>query len=256
MNKKEKTLIPERLAKLRDIARERRVVRVDELCVELGVSRPTVRRDLVQLEKSGVLRRVHGGAISMETNLEEPLFDDKTSMATREKRQIAEVAADLVAPGETIYLDGGSTLLELARILRIRTDIRIVKNSLRTTIELSGSGPQVTLIGGKLRRRSQTMVGALTQPILEKLHFDAAFMGTIGLTIKDGLTTTDPDEAFTKQLAMRRSDRVILLVDSSKIGKVSFARAGTIKNISVLVTDKKTNKKFLTDINKMGIATL
>jgi len=251
--KKNKRLIPERLEKMRDMIRRQRAVRIDEICQELGISPPTARRDLVRLENSGAVRRVHGGAVAVETRLEEPLFDDKRTIAPKEKQKIAVAAANLVNSEETIYLDGGSTVLELARILRDRQDVNIVTNSLRTAIELSGSGPSVTLTGGRLRRRSQTMVGPLSKLILGKLHFDKAFMGTIGLSLKEGMTTTDPDEAYTKNLAMAQSSQVILLADHSKIGKVSFAHAGDIDKISMLITDKKADKQFIKQAKKKQI---
>jgi len=250
---KKKKLIPERLAQLRSMLRQNHTVRVEDVCEKLGISPPTARRDLERLEQKGIARRVHGGAILAEKRLEEPLFDDKTSIAMREKMKIAALAAELVRANDTIYIDGGSTTLELARLLRERDKLNIVTNSLRTALELSGSGPSITLVGGRLRRRSQTMVGSLSRLILGELHFDRAFMGTIGLTLEEGMTTTEPDEAYTKRLAMGQSSESILLADSSKIGKVSFARAGDISEISKLVTDKNADQKFIKAVRKLGI---
>src|SRR5579859_628788 len=206
-----KALAPERWESLRTLIRERGVIRLEDLCRELGVSPATVRRDLDQLERRGSIRRVHGGAVSVETRLEEPLFDDKTSIAAREKRRISEAALAYIEPGDTIYLDGGSTVLELARLLRERSNLTVVTNSLRAAHELAGRGPRLILIGGELRRLSQTLVGPLTRCILQELHVDKAFMGTIGLALKEGLTTTDPSEAFTKEFVMGRARQVILL---------------------------------------------
>jgi DeoR family transcriptional regulator, fructose operon transcriptional repressor len=230
-------LAAERLDRVREIARERQVVRVEELCARLGVSAATVRRDLELLEARGELRRVHGGAVSVESRLEEPLFDDKAGMAPREKYRIAAEALKLVAPGARIYLDGGSTVLELARLLRERTNLTVVTNSLRAAMELSGRGPRLILIGGELRRLSQTLVGPLSRHVLGELHVDQAFMGTIGLDLAAGLTTTDPEEAYTKELVTRQAREVIVLADRSKFGKVSFARSGGLERVGVLITD-------------------
>lgn len=175
-----KDLAPQRLDHLRDLIRQSGVIRVEELCRQLGVSPATVRRDLDQLEKSGAIRRVHGGAVSVESRLDEPLFDNKTSIAAKEKHRIAQAALEFVAAGDTVYLDGGSTVLELARLLRERTNITVVTNSLRAASELSGRGPRLIVIGGELRRLSQTVVGPLSRHVLEGLHLDKAFMGTIG----------------------------------------------------------------------------
>jgi DeoR/GlpR family transcriptional regulator of sugar metabolism len=234
----DKALAAERWDNLRALIRDRGVIRVEDLCRQLRVSPATVRRDLDQLERNGSIRRVHGGAVSVEGRLDEPLFAHKTSLAVREKRRIAEAALRLVEPGDTIYLDGGSTVLELARLLRERTNLTVVTNSVQAASELSGRGPRLILIGGELRRLSQTLVGPLTRLLLNELHLDKAFMGTIGFALKEGLTTTDPSEAFTKQLVTQQARQVILLADSSKAGKVSFASAGGWDRVHMLITDK------------------
>ena len=160
---KPKDLAPKRLEQLRGILGQDRVVRVEELTQQLGVSSATIRRDLGELEKLGELRRVYGGAVSTGGRLDEPLFDDKTSVAAAEKRRIAEAALKYVKPNDTIYLDGGSTVLELARLLKDRSNITIVTNSLRAAVELAGRGPRLILVGGELRRLAQTTVGPLTR---------------------------------------------------------------------------------------------
>ena len=248
-----KSLAPERQERLKELLRERRVARLEELCAEMRVSPATMRRDLNELEARGVLRRVHGGAVSTETRLEEPLFDDKTSIAAREKSRIADAALAFIQPGDTVYLDGGSTVLELARRLRDRSDLTVVTNSLRAALELSGQGPRLILIGGELRRRSQTVVGSLSRFVLQQLHVDKAFMGTIGLDPDEGLTTTDPDEAYTKSLVAGQAKEVILLMDSSKAGKVSFARAGSLGELDAVITDRKLDAKVTERLKKLGI---
>jgi len=253
LNGIQKELAPRRLDNLRELIRGKGVIRIEEICRQLQVSPATVRRDLDRLEKAGSIRRVHGGAVSVESRLEEPLFDDKASISAREKNRIAEAALQFVALGDTIYLDGGSTVLELARLLHERTNLTVVTNSLRAAQELSGRGPRLILIGGELRRLSQTMVGALTRCILSELHLDKAFMGTIGFTLKDGLTTTEPSEAFTKELVLKRARQVILLADSGKAGKVAFARAGGLENVHALITDKQLDKNFAKELTRLGI---
>jgi len=246
-------LAPGRRDRLRELVRQRRVAGAAELCRELGVSPATVRRDLEALERLGQLRRVHGGAVSVETRLEEPLFEDKAATAARQKHRIARAALALVKPGEALYLDGGSTVLELARLLRGRTDVTVVTNSLRAILELAGNGPRVIATGGDLRRLSQTLVGPLADPVLRELHIDRAFMGTIGFSLDKGLTTTDPAEAHTKKLVMSRSREVVLLADSGKAGKVSFARAGDASDLHVFITDKGLDRKFAREIVRRGV---
>lgn len=243
-------LAPERLEKLREILRRDGVSRLDDLCRTLGVSAATMRRDLDILETHGSIRRVHGGAVSLDSRLEEPLFDNKTSIAAKEKLRIAEAAAAMVTPGNTLFLDGGSTVLLLARMLADRTDITVVTNSLRAAIELSGRGPRLIVTGGQLRRLSETMVGPLSVVLLDQLRVDRAYMGTIGLSLNEGLTTTDPDEAFIKHQVLSRASEVIVLADHTKIGKVSFSNFGAITDVDTLVTDGKADTAVVNALRK------
>ncbi len=245
-------LAPERQKRVLEIIRQRNAVRVDELCEALSVSPATIRRDLEILEGEGAIRRVHGGAVDALARLDEPQFDDKAGLAGEEKRWIARRALNYIREGDTVYLDGGSTVLELAHLLRDRGDVTVVTNSLRAALELASSGPHLILLGGEFRRRSQTVVGTLTRSLMETIYLDVAFMGTIGITAF-GLTTTDPNEAYTKQLVMTRAQQVVLLADHTKVGKVSFAHAGDVKDIHVLITDKGADAGFIKAVGKAGV---
>jgi len=242
-----------RRRQIREILKESGVASVDQLRAQLGVSAATVRRDLEALETRGMVRRVHGGAVSVEGRPEEPLFDDKAEIAAREKQRIAEAALKLVKQGDSVFLDGGSTVLALARLLGEWRDLTVVTNSLRVAATLSGAGPGVIVAGGELRRLSQTFVGALTRPLLDRVRVDTAFMGTMGLSLAEGMTTTDPREALTKETAMECARQVVLLADSSKIGAASFVRVGSLDKIDVLVTDSGADPKDVARFSKKGI---
>ncbi len=246
-------LAAERLERVRGMLRGRPVLRLRDLCEALGVSEATARRDLGVLENRGEVRRVHGGAVSVGRTVEEPLFDDKTTRAVKEKRAIAAAALKFIEPNARIYLDGGSTVLELARLLRGRTDLTVVTNSLRAAMELAGEGPRLILLGGELRRLSQTLVGPLTKPLLDTLRLDWAFMGTIGLDPVEGLTTTDPAEAYTKEQVMGRAQRVALLCDSSKLDHPSFARSGRLSDLDVLIVDGPLSAPWKKALRKAGV---
>lgn len=246
MNTQNAGLAEERFRKIRDCLKERGIVSVDELCVVVGVSGATVRRDLAELDSRGLIRRVHGGAVCTESQLDEPVFDDKAKIAAAEKQVIAELAWTLIEPNDTIFLDGGSSVLALARMLSEMRNLTIVTNSLRVAGMLATTGPRMIIVGGELRRISQTFVGPLTRPAIEQLNVDKAFMGTIGL--KDGvMTTTDPAEALTKELIIRQARDVFLMADSSKLDKVSFVRFGELDGRISLITDSgisESDKKF------------
>jgi DeoR family fructose operon transcriptional repressor len=248
-----KELVPERMERLKEILRQENIVRVQELCDKLKVSSATIRRYLNTLENSGDLKRVHGGAVRITNRVEEPLFIQKAAMAVAEKQRIARAALECIKKNETIYLDGGSTILELARLLGKHNGLTVITNSISAAMELCGQGPRLILIGGELRRLSQTLVGTLTRLMLGEMYIDKAFMGATAVTLHHGITTTDPAEAYTKELVMQKAREVFLLTDSRKFGKVSFIRAGGLDQVRTIITDKMIDKKILSQLEKRKI---
>jgi DeoR family fructose operon transcriptional repressor len=239
--------------RLGTIVETRRAVRLEELSTALGVSQATVRRDLNELAAGGRLRRVHGGAVAVDGRLDEPQFDVKAMAAAAQKARIAARAVELLAPDDTVYLDSGSTVLAAARLLHGWDRLTVVTNSLPVANELLGRGPRVILVGGELRERSRAVVGPLTRRLLEDIHVDRALIGTFALSLEDGMTTTDPGEAFTKELVLGRAREVILLADSGKIGTRSLIHAGRLEAVDVLVTDDGIDDRAARAIARLGI---
>jgi DeoR/GlpR family transcriptional regulator of sugar metabolism len=247
---------PERRERVKAIVRSRHAVRVEDLRSELGVSTATIRRDLDELEEEGALRRVHGGAISVDSRPIEARFESKATRNAAQKRRIAARAAALVEPDSTVFIDAGSTCLELARLLVDRDDVTVVTNSLPAIVALAGRGPRLVVVGGELRPLSQAIVGPLSVPTLEALFVDRAFMGTFSLSLDAGLTTTDPAEAFTKAQALTRAREVVLLADSSKLGTRSFAHAGRLDQLDVVITDAELDEEAATTFDQAGVRVL
>jgi DeoR/GlpR family transcriptional regulator of sugar metabolism len=235
------------------LVESRGAARLEELSAALGVSQATVRRDLNAVSAAGRLRRVHGGAVATDQRVDEPHFEVKAGAAAPEKARIAAAAVKLLAPDDTVYLDSGSTVLALARLLHGWARLVVVTNSLPVATELVGRGPRLILIGGELRATSRAIVGPLTRHLLDDLHVDRALMGTFALSLDEGLTTTDPAEAFTKQLVLSRAREVILLADSTKIGTRSFVRAGRLSEIDVLVTDTGLDAPTARTLGRRGV---
>jgi len=236
-NSDHRLLTPEREERILELLRQTTVLTVPQIARELGVSGATIRRDLQAMHERKLLQRVHGGATLHNPMHVEPLFQDKASLNTGAKEHIADVALSLVDDHDIIYIDGGSTCLLLARRLEGKQDLTIVTNSLMAAAALMDTRHRLVLAGGEFRGLSRTLVGPLTASVINSLHISKAFMGTIGFTLEDGISTTDPGEAFTKELVMRRANQVILLADSSKLGVPSFARSGVLEDIDLLITD-------------------
>lgn len=246
-------LAPRRRERLRQLVEARRAARLDELSSELGVSQATVRRDLDELAAAGSVRRVHGGAVAVDESRPEPLFDAKALEADDEKRRIAAQAVALLDPADTVYLDSGTTVLAAARLLHGRERMTVVTNSLPVANELTGRGPRLILIGGEVRAMSRALVGPLTRLVLAELRVDRALMGTYAFSVEDGLTTTDPNEAYTKALVLARAREVILLADSRKIGTRSFVGAGRLRDVDVLVTDTGLDDQVARTLERRGV---
>jgi DeoR family transcriptional regulator, fructose operon transcriptional repressor len=249
-------LAPQRRQRIRSIVESRRAVRLEDLSLALGVSRATVRRDLDELEAEGRVRRVHGGVVAVDERPGEPHFDVKAAEAAEEKERIAARAVALLSPEDTVYLDSGSTVLAAARLLRGWDRLTVVTNSLPAIIELAGRGPRLIVVGGEFRPTSRALVGPLSQPLLENVHVDRAFIGSYAVSLEDGLTTTDPAEAFTKKLVLERATQVVLLADSRKMGARSFVHAGRLEAVDVLVTDTGIDARTVRSLERRGITVI
>ena len=230
-------LTAEREQRILQLLKGQEVISVAVLKEKLGTSEATVRRDLQSMHERGLLERLRGGAAVKSGGNTEPLFADKADLNGDAKQRIAEAALALIHDHDTIFLDGGSTVLRLAKLLEARKDLTVVTDSLMAASALMETGHRLILPGGEFRAISRTLVGPLSAAVMGEISVDKAFMGTYGYTVKDGMSTTDPNEAFTKEQAMRRARSVILLADHTKLGWSSFVKC-SCDHLDVLVTDE------------------
>lgn len=213
-------------------------VEVASLADELDVTTETIRRDLKVLERHGLLRRVHGGAIPVERLGFEPGLATRDAVLTAEKERIAKAAlAELPAEG-SILLDAGTTTARLADVLPPDREFVVLTNGLPIAMSLS-SRPNLTvlLIGGRVRGRTLAAVDSWALRALEDSYVDVAFLGTNGVSVERGLTTPDTTEAAVKRAMVRASRRVVLLADHTKVGNDHLARFAGLEDLDVLVTD-------------------
>lgn len=229
----------ERQAAIVEQARSRGRVEVAGLAQELNVTTETVRRDLSVLERHGVLRRVHGGAIPVERLGFEPGLADRDRAMSDEKERIARAALAEVPAEGAILLDAGTTTARLAEILPAEATLTVVTNSLPIALTLS-SRPNLTVltVGGRIRGRTAAMVDAWALRVLEDTLVDVAFVGTNGLSVERGLTTPDTAEAAVKRAMLRAARHTVVLADHTKIGNDHLARFGDTGDIDVLITDR------------------
>lgn len=191
-------------------------VPVQILAQKLQTSESTIRRDLAKLAEFGQVCRTHGGALLRRESLQESSFIEKRESAVEEKREIANNAAQDIPHGSTVFIDSGTTCLEVARCLFGRSDCRIFTNSLPVLVEACQSPATVTALGGEVRCISRALIGSGTLSGLDNLRLDIALIGASGLHPEDGAFTTETMEASVKMAAIQRSREAWLLADQSK----------------------------------------
>lgn len=212
-------------------------VEVAVLAETFDVTPETVRRDLTDLERHGVLRRVHGGAIPVDRALGEPTLSDKTGVMAAEKRRIAKAALELLPTAGSVLLDAGTTTGELATLFPDR-ELTVLTNALPVATTLaSRASLEVHLLGGRVRGRTMAAVGSWVEDHLADLRVDVAFVATNGLDAERGLSTHDPAEAAVKAAMIAAAREVVLLVDHTKFGTEQLVRYVSLDRIDVIVTD-------------------
>ncbi|MAX27815.1 MAG: DeoR family transcriptional regulator [Phycisphaeraceae bacterium] len=241
-------MIQQRLQQIRNYLKDHPRSSVYELQQALQVSRATIRRDLIELENQGVLVRVHGGVVHSDFLAGEPSFDRRHQQRAEGKSAIGQGVSELIQPNQSVFLDAGTTCLEVARRLLLREDLKLFTNSLRVMSEAMRGACQVICIGGTLRRVSEGLVDSLAMNWLEKLHFDVTVIGASGLCPKRGLSTTELSEAAVKQAAIARADRVILASDAGKLGQPASVQFAKWSQIDHWVVDEKVAKPASTQL--------
>lgn len=214
---------------------ERDRVDVAELTRSLGVSGMTIRRDLAELQRDGVLRRVHGGAVRWQRSP----FEARRVALAEEKRRIAARAAAMVADGDSVAIDTGTTALSVARALRTRRDLVVVTNSIHVAGEFqgaAGSTAKVLLAGGVIAPE-MCLVGALATDTIRKLHVGTLVLGCGGLTPERGLAYFDIEESEVRRAMLDIAERVIVVMDHTKFGRTETISLATLDRVDVLVTD-------------------
>ncbi len=229
----------ERRSRILDIVRGQGRLEVATISDELDVTPETVRRDLTALERRGLLRRVHGGAVPVERLGLEPALDDRTGRHVAEKDRIARAALALVPEEGTVLLDAGTTTGRLVDLLPLDRDLTVVTGSVPVAhrVTTRGDGLSLLTLGGVIRPRTGAAVGDQVTRALADLRVDVAFLGTNGVTVADGLTTPDPAEAAVKRAMVASSRRAVLLTDSTKFGHVHLCRFAALEALDTVVTD-------------------
>lgn len=230
------------------------VVSVRDLAQRFAVSGITITRDLQELEQQGLVHRVHGGAISVRGASYESPFTARESLLFAEKQRIAHRAVELVRDGDSLILDVGTTTLAIARALKGKRNLTVLVSNLRAALELASQPAiQVIVVGGKLRVGELSMVGHLAEQTLRGFQVDKAFIGVGGITIEQGLTEFNVDEAGTKQAMLESARQRIVVADHTKFGKVMLAVVAPATAAHIIVTGGDVDAAIVARLQDAGV---
>ncbi|AOY76569.1 DeoR/GlpR family DNA-binding transcription regulator [Clostridium formicaceticum] len=243
----------ERKVKILEIVNSNYRIEVSDLTEELQVSESTIRRDLQDLEQAGLLKRTHGGAVKLETTSFEPTMDEKELVNIEEKMEIGKKAAAFIQDNDTIILDAGTTTLQIAKNIQAK-NVTVLTNSILIALALSkNKDVDVVVTGGHIRKEILSIVGPITDRIIGQFSVDKAFIGANGITIKEGCTTPNIEEAHTKNRMIQSAKEVYVVADHSKFGKVSFARIAAIDEIDGIITSKGIERSIIEQYKSKNI---
>lgn len=252
-NESHSLLAAERRARIGSLAARQGVVRTEELSQIFGVSPVTIRSDLDQLAKEGVLIRDRGGAVVNTNTALTTAFNQRAEQHLEEKQRIGKAAARLVNPGDTVILDAGTTLMELAKVLVDVTPLTVVTNALNVAMQMgSVRDVNVILVGGSLNRDTISIIGPTATQHLHDLIVQKAFIGIHALD-EDGLADMSFEVAQVKRAMIQAARQVILLADSSKWQNVAFAKVGRLSAVSIIVSDTNLPEEARAAIQRAGI---
>lgn len=235
-----KMFAAERRNRIMDILNERQRVTIKDLSSEIHVSEATLRSDLTKLEEDGLLLRTHGGAMLSDQTDSDNSFSSRERKNKNEKTAIAKQAVELISDGQCIMLDASSTALELARILAdMNIRLTVVTSGIKTALELN-EHPDITviLLGGIVKRGSHSLEGSLGVAILNQIHIDIMFTSANGFSLDSGLTDFSVYEVELKKAMVKASEKVVALLDHSKLNKSSIASFSSIHQIDTIIIDK------------------
>lgn len=238
----------ERYERIRILLANFQHLSTDRIAADLGVSRETVRRDVLKLEDMGHLRRVFGGVTIADDEVEAPI-EKRVQVRLKEKRRIARAAVRLLTPGHTIFIDAGSTVSALADELVKLTGLTVITNAFDVALKLVGTSSHMTaneheviVLGGRPRTGLQATYGDITVGEIYRYRADYAFLSPVGLHASRGASSYDRAEAEVARAMCRQSRHVVILADHSKLGQSSRVQFCDIAQIDTVITDTNGKK--------------
>lgn len=236
------------------ILKKQKYVAVMDLCKELHVSAVTIRKDLRFLEEKGFLFRTHGGASLENPYINEKAVIEKEKISVEEKNGIAQAATKLIMENDSIMIASGTTVQAFSKFIKPKNKLTVITSSAYVMLHLiHEKNIDILQLGGYIRHSSASVVGSYAAHILNNISCSKLFLGVDGIDFDYGLSTTNLDEAQLNQQMLKSTQKVIVLADSSKFGKRSFAKICDLSSINQIITDKGISHSYIKRLKEIGI---
>ena len=248
----------ERHNKIVQMVLDKGQINVVDICNMFDISEMTARRDLNTLDRKGLLRRVHGGAITSLGRSYEPSFQTRAVKNQDAKTAIGLKAAELIYDGDSVALDVGTTTLEIVQGLRGKRNLTIVTSCLQIANKVVDQlsldiDARLILAGGIVRPRELSMIGPIPEEVYQELHVDKAFIGIGGVSLEDGLTEYNIEDTQIKKILIRSAREKIVVADGSKFGVTTFASVAPLDAVDKIVTDNSAQEFIIAQIRERGV---
>lgn len=249
-------IVAQRRNKIKEKLFQQRSVKVSDLVKEFNVSEETIRRDLNQLEKEGLVQKNYGGAILVEDieAVAVPPVQQRKFQYFEEKNAIGKQAAELVAGQQIVILDSGSTTWCMARHLKQTSGLTVVTNGINIAEECSlNEDASIFLLGGKLIKQSMSVVGPQAEMELRKYNAHFVFLGTSGISPRKGFTSSDIYEAEIKRAMIAAGQRIVILADHSKFQRQALVSFGTLQDVDMVITSDLADRSAIREMEELGV---
>ncbi len=241
----------ERQKRFLDLLSTKDIVTIPEFAEKFNISVETVRRDLAILEKQGKIQKVYGGAKIKDLNLGEPAMETRMASKLLQKDSIGKKCSEFIEDGECIFIDSGSTTYHIARHITNKKNLTIITNSIPVVNELINSDFEIIIIGGKVRQSERSVVTYDYLFNFSELNIQKSFICASGITIENGITDFNMQEAVTRKTIIERSREVFIAADSSKFGRDVTINIVPLDKVNYIITDSYLDKNLINNFKKI-----
>jgi len=243
----------ERCACIAEIIRQNGSVSVETLARELGVSVMTIRRDLAKLDQEGLIERCYGGAVLRREHTRETSYQEKKNLHAEEKKRIAQKAIEFVRDGDIVFLDAGTTVYEIAKLLPTKKDITAITTDLEIAYFLNQTDVETVICGGRIQKETGSTIGVFVNMMIRDLFVNTAFFGAQSIDENFNILTPTAEKAVTKRTICEHANSRYLVVDHSKFYRQALMRVNNLNAYDGVITDRRFTPEERAKIEQLGI---